>query len=180
MAKTGRLKALQVSKLKVPGFHADGGGLYLQVTVNARDGEPAKSWIYRYMLHGKAREMGLGSFNAINLQQAREKALDCRRLRSEGIDPIEARKSARQQSALQAAKATTFKRAAAEYIASHKAGWRNAKHAAQWSATLATYAEPIIGDLSVQSIDTGLVVKVLEPIWTTKPETASRLRGRIE
>jgi integrase len=180
MANIGRLKALQVTRLKAPGLHADGGGLYLQVTVNARDGEPAKSWIYRYMLRGKAREMGLGSFNAINLQQAREKALDCRRLRAEGIDPIEARQATRQQSALQAAKAITFKRAAAEYIASHRAGWRNAKHAAQWSATLVTYAEPIIGDLSVQSIDTGLVLKVLDPIWTTKPATASRLRGRIE
>jgi Arm DNA-binding domain len=180
MAKAGQLKALQVARLKSPGLHADGGGVYLQVTVNARDGEPAKSWIYRYMLGGNAREMGLGSFNAINLQQAREKALDYRRLRAEGIDPIEARKAARQQSALQAAKAITFKKAAADYIASHRAGWRNAKHAAQWSATLATYAEPIVGDLSVQSIDTGLILKVLEPIWTTKPETASRLRGRIE
>jgi integrase len=180
MAATGKLKALQVAKLHKPGMYADGGGLYLQVTANAQDGEPAKSWIYRYMLRGKAREMGLGSLNTISLQQARDKALDCRRLRQERIDPIEARNAARAQGALEAAKSITFKQAATEYVRSHRAGWRNAKHAAQWSATLATYAEPKIGALSVQAIDTGLVLKVLEPIWTAKPETASRLRGRIE
>jgi integrase len=161
-------------------MYADGGGLYLQVTLTARDGEPAKSWIYRYMLRGKAREMGLGSLNAISLQQARGKALDCRRLRQEGIDPIDARRAAREQTVLEAAKAITFKSAAADYVKRHRAGWHNGKHAAQWEATLATYAEPIIGGLSVQAIDTGLVLKVLEPIWTAKPETASRLRGRIE
>jgi integrase len=180
MAASGKLKALQVTKLDRPGMYADGGSLYLQVTINARDGQPAKSWIYRYMLRGKAREMGLGSLNAISLQQARDKALDCRRLRQEGIDPIDARNAARAQGALEAAKSITFKQAAIEYIRSHRAGWRNAKHAAQWSATLATYAEPIIGALSVQAIDTGLALKVLEPIWTAKPETASRLRGRME
>jgi hypothetical protein len=114
------------------------------------------------------------------LQQARVKAADCRRQRSESIDPIEARRTERAQNRLDAAKAITFKKAAADYIASHKAGWRNAKHAAQWTATLASYAEPVIGNLAVQSIDTGLVLKVLEPIWTVKPETAARLRGRIE
>ncbi len=161
-------------------MYADGGGLYLQVTVTARDGEPAKSWSYRYMFHGKAREMGLGSLNAVSLQQARRKALDCRWQRQDGIDPIEARKAARDQAALDAANAITFKSAAASYIDSHRTGWRNAKHAAQWVVTLSTYAEPIIGGLPVQTIDTALVLKVLEPIWTDKPETASRLRGRIE
>ena len=161
-------------------MYADGGGLYLQVTVSAVDGSPAKSWCYRYMLAGKAREMGLGSLNAISLQQARLKAADCRRLRTEGIDPIEARKAARTQRILEGAKTITFKKAAADYIGAHRAGWRNPKHAAQWSATLATYAEPIIGPLPVQAIDTILVRRVLEPIWTTKPETASRIRGRIE
>ena len=156
-------------------MYADGGGLYLQVTVTARDGEPAKSWSYRYMFHGKAREMGLGSLNAVSLQQARRKALDCRWQRQDGIDPIEARKAARDQAALDAANAITFKSAAASYIDSHRTGWRNAKHAAQWVVTLSTYAEPIIGGLPVQTIDTALVLKVLEPIWTDKPETASRL-----
>jgi integrase len=180
LAKIGKLKALHVERFNKPGLYSDGGGLYLQVTVNARNGQAAKSWVYRYMLNGKAREMGLGSANAITLQQARTKAFECRRLRQEGIDPIDHRKASREQGALDAAKAITFRQAAAEYITSHRAGWRNARHAAQWETTIATYAEPIIGRLSVQAVDTGLVLKVLKPIWYTKPETASRIRGRIE
>ena len=176
MARTlGKLTALKVSRDLTPGMYADGAGLYLQVT-----GAGAKSWIFRYSLHGKAREMGLGSVSSISLADARIKAAECRRLRQEGIDPIEARKSLREQAALDAAKTTTFKEAAATYIASHKAGWRNTKHASQWANTLATYAEPVLGKLSIQAVDTNLVLKVLEPIWKTKPETASRVRGRIE
>ena len=158
-----------------PGMYGDGAGLYLQVT-----GDGAKSWIWRYSLHGKGREMGLGSLSAISLADARTKAAECRRLRQDGIDPIEARKAQRQQAALDAAKALTFKEAAETYIAAHGAGWRNAKHASQWTNTLATYAEPVLGKLSIQAIDTDLALKVLQPIWKTKPETASRVRGRIE
>ena len=156
-------------------MYADGVGLYLQVT---RAG--AKSWIYRFSLAGKAREMGLGSLSAVSLSEARIKAGECRRLREEGVDPIEARKARRLQAALDAAKTLTFKEAAASYIGSHRMGWRNAKHATQWENTLATYAEPVIGALSIQAIDTALVLKVLEPIWKAKPETATRVRGRIE
>jgi len=156
-------------------MYADGAGLYLQVT---RAG--AKSWIYRFSLAGKAREMGLGSLSAVSLSEARIKAGECRRLREEGVDPIEARKARRLQAALDAAKTLTFKEAAASYIASHRMGWRNAKHATQWENTLATYAEPVIGALSIQAIDTALVLKVLERIWKAKPETATRVRGRIE
>jgi integrase len=170
----GRLTALKVEKAKQAGMYADGDGLYLQVT------EGGASWIYRYMLAGRPREMGLGPLALFGLQEARAKALDARRLRHEGIDPIEARKAARLRARLDAAKAMTFKECADAYINAHRAGWRNAKHAAQWGATLATYAEPIIGALPVQTIDTALVLKVLEPIWTAKPETASRVRGRIE
>jgi len=171
---TGRLTALKVERAKEPGMYADGGGLYLQVT------EGGASWIYRYMLAGRAREMGLGPLALFGLSEARAKALDARRLRHEGIDPIEARRAIRDQARLDAAKAVTFKQCAERYIAAHRAGWRNGKHAAQWEATLATYAEPIIGALPVQAIDTALVLKCLEPMWTTKPETAGRLRGRIE
>lgn len=156
-------------------MYSDGAGLYLQVT-----GAGAKSWIYRFSLAGKAREMGLGSLAAVSLSEARIKASECRRLREEGVDPIEARKARRLHAALDAAKTLTFKEAAASYIASHRMGWRNAKHAGQWENTLSTYAEPVIGALSIQSIDTTLVLKVLEPIWKAKSETASRLRGRIE
>jgi integrase len=171
---TGRLTALKVERAKRPGMYADGGGLYLQVT------QGGASWIYRYMLGGRAREMGLGPLALFGLSDARARALDARRLRHEGIDPIEARKAARMQARLDSARAMTFEQCAEAYIEAHRAGWRNAKHAAQWQATLTTYAEPIIGRLPVQAIDTALVLKVLEPIWTTKPETAGRVRGRIE
>jgi integrase len=124
--------------------------------------------------------MGMGPLAIYCLQEARAKALDARRLRHEGIDPIETRKDERLRARLEAAKAITFKECADTYIKAHRAGWRNGKHAAQWQATLATYAEPLIGTLPVQAIDTALVLKVLEPIWTTKPETAGRVRGRIE
>jgi integrase len=171
---TGRLTTLKVERAKRPGMYADGGGLYLQVT------QGGASWIYRYMLGGRAREMGLGPLALFGLSDARARALDARRLRHEGVDPIEARKAARLQARLDSARAMTFKQCAEAYIEAHRAGWRNAKHAAQWQATLTTYAEPIIGRLPVQAIDTALVLKVLEPIWTTKPETAGRVRGRIE
>jgi integrase len=171
---TGRLTALKVEKAKQSGMYADGGGLYLQIS------EGGASWIYRYMLGGRAREMGLGPLALFGLSDARAKALDARRLRHEGIDPIEARKAQRLRARLDAAKTITFTECAEAYIKAHRAGWRNGKHAAQWEATLATYAEPVIGALPVQAIDTALVLKVLEPIWTAKPETASRVRGRIE
>jgi integrase len=171
---TKRLTALKVARAKRPGMYADGGGLYLQVT------EGGASWVYRYMLAGRAREMGLGPLALFGLSEARSKALDARRLRHEGIDPIEARRAIRAQARLDNAKAITFKQCAEGYIAAHRVGWRSGKHAAQWGVTLATYAAPVIGDLPVSAVDTALVLKVLEPIWTTKPETASRLRGRIE
>jgi integrase len=184
---TGRLTALKVARAaQAPGMYADGGGLYLQVTPGGA------SWVWRYMLKGRAREMGLGPLGLYGLKDARAKALEARRLRHEGIDPIEARLAARTKALVDAAKAITFKQCAEAFIKAHRAGWRNAKHAAQWEATLATYVEPIIGLLPVQAIDTALVMNVLEQEvadapdqasgtrWTMKPETASRLRGRIE
>src|SRR5262249_10054524 len=115
MARTvGKLTALKVARVVHPGMYADGAGLYLQVT-----GAGAKSWIYRFSLLGRAREMGLGSLSALSLTDARTKAAECRRLRQEGVDPIEARKAIREQAALDAAKTVTFKDAAAKYIAAH-------------------------------------------------------------
>src|SRR5579884_1571374 len=171
----GRLTALKVEKAKQPGMYADGGGLYLRVTQ-----EGTKSWVLRYMLDRKPRYMGLGPLAFYGLAEARARALDARRKQHDGVDPIEARRAERARLRLEAAKAITFKQCAESYIASHKAGWRNGKHAAQWSATLASYAYPVIGALPVQTVDTGLVLKVLEQLWTAKPETASRLRGRLE
>ena len=176
MARTiGRLTALKVDKAKRPGMYADGGGLYLRVTHNG-----TKNWVFRFMLNGRPRWMGVGPLHIIGLAEARNRAAAFRLQRHDGIDPIERRRADRLQGRLEAAKAITFNECAARYIASHRAGWRNPKHAAQWQATLATYAERVIGGLSVQAIDTALVHRVLEPIWTTKPETAGRVRGRIE
>jgi len=171
---TGRLTALKVERAKAPGMYADGGGLYLQIT------EGGASWVYRYMLNGRAREMGLGPLALFGLSEARAKALDARRLRHEGVCPIEARRAARAQTRLDAAKAMTFQQCADRYIKDHRAGWRNGKHVEQWESSLRRFTFPVIGALPVQAIDTALVRKVLDPIWTTKPETASRVRGRIE
>jgi integrase len=170
-----RLTALAVSRAKSHGMYADGGGLYLQVT-----GAGARSWIYRYTLNGRSREMGLGSVTAVTLSEARARAAEARRLKSAGIDPIGARHGQRAAERAEAARQVTFKEAAEAYIKAHTAGWRNAKHGNQWRNTLATYVYPVIGALPVQKIDAGLVVRVLEPFWTTKTETASRVRQRIE
>ncbi|KRA76339.1 integrase [Caulobacter sp. Root656] len=175
MRAMSRLSSLAVGRLKEPGMYADGGGLYLQIS---RSG--TKSWIFRFALEGREREMGLGPLHTIGLSDARLLATEARKLKLRGEDPIEARKAERQAKRLDDARAMTFKQAAAAYIKANKAGWKNAKHAAQWEATLAAYADPIFGALPVAAVDTGLVMKALEAIWTEKPETASRLRGRVE
>ncbi len=175
-----RLTAQRVERLKNaeeprPGMYADGAGLYLRVT---SDG--AKNWVLRYMLDRRPRWMGLGPLSLYGLADARTRALDARRKRHDGIDPIEARRAERARQRLDAAKAITFKQCAVGYIDSHRAGWRNEKHRYQWPATLAAYAYPVIGALPVQAVDTALVLKVLEPIWAAKPETAGRVRQRME
>jgi integrase len=124
--------------------------------------------------------MGLGPLHSVALPEAREKASAQRAALLSGLDPIEAREEGNRRKALEAAKAVTFAQCAASYIESHKAGWRNDKHAEQWTNTIQTYAEPVIGALPVQDVDTGLILKILEPIWAKIPETASRVRGRIE
>ena len=158
-----------------PGYYADGGGLYLQVSPSG-----TKSWIFRYMLDGTRREMGLGSLLAISLAAARDRTADCRRLVANRIDPIDARNGDRARLAIEAAKSITFAQCAERFIKAHQAAWKNEKHVGQWENTLKTYCEPVFGATPVQDVDTGLVLKALEPIWTKKPETASRVRGRIE
>jgi integrase len=156
------------------GWHADGGGLYLQVTPGGR------SWVYRFRLHGRERYMGLGALRQVSLAEAREKAAAARKLQSEGRDPIETRTAERASERLVVAKATTFDDCAKAYVAAHRAGWKNAKHRQQWENTLTRYVSAIFGSLPVQAINTDLVLKAIEPIWTEKPETASRVRGRIQ
>jgi integrase len=172
---SNRLSAVQIRNLSQPGLYHDGGGLYLQVSPAG-----AKSWIYKYMLDGHAREMGLGPTSIISLGEARTRTGEARKMRLDGIDPIEARKAKRHATRLEAAKSVTFDACAAAYVDAHKAGWQNIKHQDQWRNTLKTYASPVFGALSVQAVDVGLVLKALEPIWHDKPETASRVRGRIE
>jgi integrase len=131
----------------------------------------SRSWMLRYQLNGRRRDMGLGPYPEIGLARAREKAMEARRLVKEGRDPLAERART---------SALSFKAAAEALIENKRPGWRNAKHAAQWAATLETYAYPKLGPLDVKAVGTGAVLDVLRPIWTTKPETASRVRQRIE
>jgi integrase len=170
-----RLSALQVTKLTKPGLYGDGGGLTLQITPGG-----VKSWLFRYMMSGKAYGMGLGPTHTVSLAEARQKALAARKLIIEGLNPLAAKKQDLLDTALANAKIMTFDQCAEAYVSAHKAGWKNAKHADQWRNTLSAYANPVFGHLPVFEIDTGLIVKCLAPIWTTKTETASRVRGRIE
>lgn len=170
-----KLSALAVSRAKEPGYYGDGAGLYLQVSKSL-----TKSWIFRFTFSGKQREMGLGALHTITLAEAREKAKACRSMLIDSIDPLEARNATKLANALERAKAMTFDDCAKAYIAAHRGGWKNAKHAAQWTSTLATYASPAIGSLPVAVVNTALVVKVLQPIWQEKTETATRVRSRIE
>jgi integrase len=171
-----KLTARWVEGIKVPGRYGDGGGLWLQVTPTG-----TKSWLLRYMLNGRSRSMGLGPLDLISLAEARERARSARRRLLDKIDPIEARQGERAQRRLDEARALTFQQCGESYIAAHESGWRGAgKSAEQWRASLATYAYPTLGLLPVAAIDAGLVLRVLEPIWTAKRETASRVRGRIE
>jgi len=167
-----RLKPVSLPQLaRKKGMHCDGGGLYLCAVPPG-----ASSWIFRFMLAGKAREIGLGSFPMVSLAEARILAADARKLKAGGQDPVDAKRA---RGAVLAG-AMTFKQCAEAYIAAHRGEWKSAVHAAQWTATLATYAEPLIGNMSVQAVDTGHVMKVLTPIWQSTHETAWRLRGRIE
>jgi integrase len=170
-----RLTAMWVAKVSQPGYFADGAGLYLQVSPTL-----TKSWIFRYTRNGKSREMGVGSLRDVSLAEARVRAEEARKQLSHDIDPISVRDELRLQERLQRAGTISFAKCAEKYIAAHRAAWRNEKHADQWKNTLETYADPVIGALAVRDVDTELVLRVLEPIWVTKSETATRLRGRIE
>ncbi|MBL6457842.1 tyrosine-type recombinase/integrase [Belnapia sp. T6] len=176
------VKAL-VAKGK-PGAHADGGNLYLRVA-----GPGSAKWTLRYMRSGKAREMGLGACDpegrdGVTLAQARIRAEEVRAVLRQGLDPLEERKAAteaeKQAKAAAEAATRTFRDVAEMHVSAHEAGWRNEKHRAQWRSTLEAYAYPVMRELPVAAIETDHVLRVLQPIWTEKPETASRVRGRIE
>ena len=170
-----KLTPLGVSKKQTPGHYGDGGGLWLQISKFK-----SKNWVFRYTLHGTRREMGLGATHTVSLAEARQKAKECRLTLLDGKDPIEVRETTTLAEALRRAKMMTFDQCAAAYIDAHRSSWKNVKHISQWENTIQVYASPVIGKLPVTSVDTDLVVKILNPIWQTKTETATRLRGRIE
>jgi integrase len=175
--KATELGALAVKNITRRGTTFVGGVPGLALVVH---GGGSKSWILRYKIGGVRRDMGLGSYEDVSLASAREKARTARARIEAGTDPIQERKTARSALIAEMAKALTFSECAAQYIATHEAGWRNAKHAQQWRSTIESYANPVIGQLLVRDVALPHILKVLEPIWHTKTETASRLRGRIE
>ena len=185
--KTRELTAMAISKIKGDGFYAVGGamGLYLKIAGNAR------SWMLRTMIGGKRCKVGLGSCDHVSLADARNIARELhRKIKVDGVNPIEERRAAKARVALEKVKNKTFRQCAEAFIEVNCAGWKNKKHALQWGSTLSTYAYPILGGLSVSDIDSGLVLEVLQqpvetpngkaPLWEAKTETASRLRGRVE
>lgn len=175
--KAKELSALEVSRITSSGNHAVGGvsGLYLYV--NDAQG---RSWVLRTMIGGKRKHLGLGGYPSVTLAQARDKARQAREQVSKGIDPTEERRLAASTLRARQASRRTFKEVASAFISFQEAGWKNAKHRKQWANTLETYAYPTLGEMPVDAITEHHVIAVLEPIWTEKSETASRLRGRIE
>jgi integrase len=174
-----KLTAAKIAKLDLgrPAQYGDGHGLWLQVSVFQ-----TRAWILRYMTAGRARVMGLGGYPEVSLKEAREHAAEARKQLRFGIDPIDARRERKFAKKIEAAKRISFLQCAKDYIAEHQAGWKNEKHLAQWRATFEgeNAATTKINALPVAEIDTALVLSVLRPIWKTTPETASRIRGRIE
>jgi len=156
-------------------MYADGGGLYLRVAEGG-----SKQWIYRYVVAGRARDMGIGPVQVLTLAEAREKARDASKLRLEGIDPIASKRA--RMAALKAAeaKAMTFADCVKGFIKDNETSWTSRKHRQEWERSMIKYAFPLLGSLPVAAIDTPLVLRVLKPIWSTIPESASRVRGRIE
>jgi integrase len=174
-----RLTAAEIKKLaNAPGMHADGDGLYLQVNKTG-----AASWVLRYLASvepKRERYFGLGALRRVSLAEARQLAEAARRQRLDGVDPIDDRRTKQLARRAATVKALTFRQCAEAYIRAHAAGWKNPVHARQWPSTLEAYAYPIFGMLPVTVVDVGLVMQAVEPIWASKTETASRLRGRIE
>ncbi len=169
-----KLNAAKLRTLTKPGAYGDGAGLYLQVR-----GAEQRSWLYRFKLRGKPHLMGLGTMADVSLAEAREAAAAARKLARQGIDPIARRRVERLDVAGRDG-LNTFAEVAEAYIRAHEGTWRNEKHRYQWRATIASYAAPILGGLPVAQVDVAAVMRVIEPLWREKTETAARLRGRIE
>lgn len=175
--KAKELTAIEVSRLKAPGFVSVGApaGLALQITPTG-----VRSWILRAKVGERRRDIGLGAYPGVTLAEARKRGQETRDAIGQGVDPIAQKKAAKSALAAAQAKVVSFDEAARGFIAAKSSEWTNVKHATQWTNTLATYASPVIGHLGVADIETAHVLRVLEPIWISKKETASRVRGRLE
>jgi hypothetical protein len=183
---------LHVKQLEIlpAGLHADGGNLYLKVSPadTSPDGEAiggVRSWVFRYTgpegdHKGKPRAAGLGPLRDVSLKDARDLASGYRDKLRRGIDPLTEQDRQRRAQAQATALAITFEQCGRAYVGKLEKGWKSPVHRRQWHSTLESYVYPVIGNLPVSSIDAAAVMRVLEPIWSTKPETASRVRGRIE
>ena len=171
----GKLTVLSAKALCEPGRHGDGDGLYLYIAPSG-----SKSWVHRIVIDGRRRDIGLGSYSAVSLAQARTMAASNRTAVSEGRDPMAEKQAAREASRNPAPSVPTFAEVAVRVIELRRPTWSNPKHAAQWESTMATYVNPVIGDMAVDEITAADVLAVLEPIWTAKPETASRVKQRME
>jgi hypothetical protein len=163
----GKLTAMRIKAIREPGRYTDGDGLMLVVSASGRG-----SWILRVTIEGRRKDIGIGALALVTLAEAREKAIDYRRLIAQGIDPVAERKRI-------ADPVPTFEKAAHQVHHEHKAIWKEGKHQNQWINTLETYAFPILGDRPVDQIEGPLIQKVLRPIWISKPETARRVRQRV-
>lgn len=175
MTSINKLNHTQVKSAKEAGLYSDGGGLYLQISKAG-----TKSWLLRFKLHGKRREMGLGSYRDVSLFDAREVAAEARKLVKKNVDPIEERKASQKALARLAEGKKSFKECALEYIEAMEPSWKHPKHSEQWKNSLINYVYPVFGDYPIDQVDREAVQKVLTPIWNIKTETAGRVRGRIE
>ena len=171
----GKLTAIAARALSRPGRHGDGGGLYLNVAASG-----ARSWVQRIVIHGRRRDIGLGPYPSVSLARARSIAQTNRSAVAEGRDPVAEKRQAREAAHRPAPSIPTFAEAAARVIVLRRPTWSNPKHAAQWESTLAAYVHPVIGKKTVDAVTAADVMEVLTPIWTSKPETASRVRQRME
>jgi integrase len=171
----------EIEAIKKPGTWRDAGckNLYLQVS-QTPDRPVTKSWLFRFMLNGKAGNMGLGAYPVVSLEEARDAALEARRQVRKGVDPAEAKRAKKAETAAALARAITFREYAEAFIDAHEPTWRNPKHRQQWRNTMASYVYPVMGDTAVPEVTTEQVLQVIAGDWLTKNETLRRIRGRIE
>ena len=172
---SNKLTAVRVAKLKTPGRYGDGLGLWLQVAEGG-----TKSWLFRYTRHGKAHQMGLGALHTVSLAEARERARQARQVILDGEDPLELRRKQRDNARAEGTERMLFRDAVQRFLDLHETGWKNTKHRQQWRNTLETYAYPTLGNRPITAIDGAVIAETLAPIWMNKPETARRVKQRIE